>query len=536
MNIVKMVLILASNPKDSKRVPIDREIQGIRDALQRSNGRDKFEIVNGLALDWNGFNQELLNSDPDIVHFVGHGLGKKGLVLEGANDCIYEVSSDRLVKLFREFPRLQCVVLDACHSRVQAEALQGHVPYAIGMRRTIAADSSLEFAIGFYQAIFAGKSYGSAFEIGRNSIVTHAYDERSPLLYSSKDVEEEIGTIANLENPGRKMLMTSPFYIARSNLEDGIYQQLLEPGGLVRIKAPRQFGKSSLMSRVVAKLEGVGAQTVSIDFREIEPRHLEDLDVFLKWFCRQVTRSLDLSTKVDQEWDEDGGMGACRDYFEDHVLPMISDTLVLEMDDVDELLSESIGDWKIQFLKMLRAWFERGRSDQRWGKLRMVLVHSREIGKETIADSHSPFNVGDETRLPAFKLDQVKELVKRHGLLPVESIAERLMTLVNGHPYLVRRALYEMGSQTVSIDQILVDVTTRSGIYGNHLQKLQSNLDNKLQICSLMRMVVASGEAGAIVKGDVGTTLQDLGLVRFQGDRLQVTCELYRVYFSRCWT
>lgn len=524
--MIKTILILAANPSDKTELSVYAELKALRNLLQ-----PRFNVELSLQTGWDDFNEELLRCNPDIVHFVGHGKSQDGLILEDVGGNGAGVTGDRLSALFSLFPQVECVVMNACWTERVAVEIHRHVRCVIGMSQSIADQSAREFALGFYQGLLEKKGYEWAFKYGKGRI-SGASGRMQPSLF----IRDEVVAIVDWENPGRKMLLTSPFYIARSNLEDGIYGQLMEPGGLVRIKAPREFGKSSLMSRVVAKLEGAGAKTVSIDFREIEPRYLQDLDGFLKWFCRQITRSLDLRIKVGEVWDEDGGSDACRDYFEDHVLPMISEMLVLELDDVDELLSESIGEWKIQFFKMLRAWFERGRSDKRWGKLRMVLVHSREIGKETIVAANSPFNVGDETRLPAFTSDQVEELVNRHSLRPIEPIVERLMELVSGYPYLVRRALYEMGSQKVSMDQVLVDVTTRSGIYGNHLQKLQSHLEQTPQLRSAMRLVLASGTEGAVLDEGFGTTLQDLGLVRFQGDRLQVTCELYRVYFSRCWT
>ena len=61
---------------------------------------------------------------------------------------------------------MECILLNACYSLEQAEAICQHIPYVIGMSQALGKDAALEFAVGFYDAIGAGRSIEEAFKLG----------------------------------------------------------------------------------------------------------------------------------------------------------------------------------------------------------------------------------------------------------------------------------------------------------------------------------------------------------------------------------
>jgi hypothetical protein len=65
---------------------------------------------------------------------------------------------------------VECVVINACYSEVQAEAIVKHIPYVIGMDKAIGDKASIEFAVGFYTALGAGESIEFAYEFGCNAV------------------------------------------------------------------------------------------------------------------------------------------------------------------------------------------------------------------------------------------------------------------------------------------------------------------------------------------------------------------------------
>jgi hypothetical protein len=61
---------------------------------------------------------------------------------------------------------VECVVLNACFSRNQAEEISRHIPWVVGMDREIGDDAALSFSVGFYQALGAGKQVHEAYRFG----------------------------------------------------------------------------------------------------------------------------------------------------------------------------------------------------------------------------------------------------------------------------------------------------------------------------------------------------------------------------------
>ena len=165
----KKILILSANPIDSERLRLDEEIREIEEGLKRSQKRDHFSISKRSAVRVADLRRALLDEDPNIVHFSGHG-DVEGLTLEDDEGKAKLVSKEALSALFKLFPKIECVVLNSCYSSLQADAIHEHIQYVIGMRESIGDRAAIEFAVGFYDAIGAGRSYEDAYAFGRNAI------------------------------------------------------------------------------------------------------------------------------------------------------------------------------------------------------------------------------------------------------------------------------------------------------------------------------------------------------------------------------
>jgi predicted Rossmann-fold nucleotide-binding protein len=108
---------------------------------------------------------------PSIVHFCGHAAGKKGIAFEDESGRSRVVSAEALAGFFELFAdRLQCVVLNACYSENQAEAIAQHIDYVIGMKGDIGDTAAIEFAVAFYDALGAGESVEFAYRLAGNAI------------------------------------------------------------------------------------------------------------------------------------------------------------------------------------------------------------------------------------------------------------------------------------------------------------------------------------------------------------------------------
>jgi hypothetical protein len=81
------------------------------------------------------------------------------------------VSSDALAGFFELFTdSVECVVLNACFSDMQAEGIVKHIPYVIGMSKSIGDQAAIEFAVAFYDSLAAGEGYERAYKIACSAI------------------------------------------------------------------------------------------------------------------------------------------------------------------------------------------------------------------------------------------------------------------------------------------------------------------------------------------------------------------------------
>ncbi|MBD2358582.1 CHAT domain-containing protein [Tolypothrix sp. FACHB-123] len=185
----KIILILAANPKGTSKLRLEEEVRDIEEGLRQSSGRDQFLLKAELALRPRDMYRALLRDKPKVVHFCGHGNDDGGLVLENVQGEVHLVEPKALAALFELFADcIECIVLNACYSAVQAEAIAQHIPYVIGMNQAIGDRAAIEFAVGFYDALGAGESIKFAYELGCRAIGIYGISgDSTPKLIQKTD-------------------------------------------------------------------------------------------------------------------------------------------------------------------------------------------------------------------------------------------------------------------------------------------------------------------------------------------------------------
>jgi serine/threonine-protein kinase len=333
-----------------------------------------------------------------------------------------------------------------------------------------------------------------------------------------------------LEPPQGQVPLNSRLYIERPPIEQRCYKTIMQPGAIIRIKAPKQMGKTSLMARIADHAKKKGYQVATVDFRIIDKTVLTNLDQFLKWFCAYVGRQLQRENNIEDCWEQIFGSKVnCYDYFEEHILGSGNQTVVLALDEVDRIFEYQ--DIAEDFLGLLRAWHEAAKHDDTWKRLRLILAHSTEV-YIPININQSPFNVGLPVELSEFKLEQVQKLAKLYQLELSENEIKQLMDMVGGHPYLVRVALYHLADQNNDLNSLLTNAPTEAGVYSDHLRRHLSKLEANPDLAAAMKQVVESGSIP--LKPTVAYKLNSMGLTKQQeGDRVAVRCQLYQEYFRR---
>jgi hypothetical protein len=690
---VKKILILSANPLNTARLRLDEEVREIQAGLERAKSRDKFEIITRWAVRSDDLRRALLDHEPQIVHFSGHGQGAEGLALENNAGELQLVSTNSLARLFKLFQgKIECVLLNACYSEVQAEAIHQTVDFVVGMNREIGDRTAIEFAIGFYDALGADRSYEDAYEFGCSAIdlegipesatpvlktrkspprakrifisykrnvepdepvalqifqalkhqhqvfidqtmlvgtrwaeyieaeirqadflivllsaqsihsemveaeISLAHDlakkqggspvilpvrlaYREPFQYplsaylnhinwsfwqnledTPRLIDELIQAISGgelsitdarakadllqtsqpsplplpfpsaqpvtLEMPEGTMDSQSAFYVER--LSDSIALETIRQRGVtITIKGPRQMGKSSLLIRTMNTAVNAGKRVAFLDFQLFDKAALSNPELFFRQFSTWLTDELDMADRVDEYWNNPlGNSQRCTRYMSRYLLKEFANPLVLAMDEVERLFDT---DFRSDFFGMLRSWHNQRATTAIWKQLDLALVTSTEPYQLIDNLNQSPFNVGQVIELEDFTAAQVADLNRRHGN-PLNAREERqLVGLLNGHPYLVRLALYSIASHRLSTTELFANATSDHGPFGNHLRNHLFRLHGKQELIQGMFQVIHQN----ICEDErVFFRLRGAGLVRREGRTVIPRCQLYADFFQ----
>ncbi|MGB3208801.1 MAG: AAA-like domain-containing protein [Crinalium sp.] len=347
---------------------------------------------------------------------------------------------------------------------------------------------------------------------------------KRPLV--SPKILEKYGYITKtIPFPDRPEPLNSPYYIARDCIESKCYAKLEEPGALLRIKAPKQMGKTSLLKRIIADANQKNYQTVYLNIGLIDTDKFTNSYSFLRSFYTYFQQKLP-NTPAMQEWESDDLlMLNCTRQFQ-KLLQQLDGVLVLVLDQVDRLFEYP--EIYQNFFPMLRNWYEKSKESETWEKLRLVIAYSTEdYGKLGI--NQSPFNVGEFIKLEEFNLEQMQDLANRHGVSREAMIS--LKEMVGGHPYLVRLALYHL-SQKMTIQQLIKDAPTNAGIYQQHLLRHLETLENQQELSKVFKQIVAQEFVTLEKKTIQLYQLESMGLIKLEGNSARVSRRLYQLYFS----
>jgi hypothetical protein len=161
------ILFLAADPTDASRLRLGEELREIQEKLQLAKLRERFELHQRMSVRPADISQALLDIQPKVVHFSGHGMATGALCFENQVGETHPIQPDALAALFEQFTnQVSCVILNACYSEIQATAIAKHIDYVIGMNQAIGDKTAIAFAVGFYQALGASRTTEEAHKLG----------------------------------------------------------------------------------------------------------------------------------------------------------------------------------------------------------------------------------------------------------------------------------------------------------------------------------------------------------------------------------
>lgn len=331
--------------------------------------------------------------------------------------------------------------------------------------------------------------------------------------------------------PSGVISLDSQYYIRRSDIEDKIYAEIQKPGALVRIKAPQEMGKTSVLVRLIQSANNSGYHTLYFNLQQLDEEVFSDVSTFLRFFCVNITHELGLELNLDDYWDEELGCKAsCNLYFQNYLLKSINSPLIIALDEVNHVF-ENLNIAK-EFFSLLRLWYEKAKINFVWQKLRLVVVHSTE-SYVPLQLKQSPFNVGLPIQIGCLSCQEVVELAKCYELSWIDGEeANLLMTMVGGHPALVHLAIYYLSQEKMTLKELLKTAPTSTGIYANHLNRHQEKLYEDSELASALSKVIVATEP-ILLEPLQAYKLNSMGLIRLFNNKAVISCQLYRDYFQQ---
>ncbi len=359
-----------------------------------------------------------------------------------------------------------------------------------------------------------------------------------PLVRSSARPFVHSSTHPGLEPPGGAVPLGSQFYVERP--ADAEFGPAIVAGeSIVLVKGAGQVGKTSLLARGLEAARQAGMRVAITDFQALSPEQLASTEALFLHLAERLAEAIELEPGRRESWDPRRGWNVnFQRFMQLDALGCAGVRLVWAMDGVDRLFGLPFAS---QVFALFRSWHNaRSLSPaEPWSRLTLAITYATEAHLFITDLNQSPFNVGMRLDLADFTPEQVADLNRRHavhsqgGSPPLRDSGElgRFFALVGGHPYLVRRGLYEMAAHGRDLAAIEAAATRSDGPFFDHLRRMSHALAHDEALCAAMRVVHAGGPCPT---REGFYRLQAAGL--FAGDtpeEARPRCELYRLHLLR---
>ena len=277
------ILFLSANPEGTVRLGLAEEIKMIDNAIMNAAFHDQFVLVQEHDIRTADLQELLLTFEPNIVHFSGHGSKESSLIFENESGNATTVSRDTLTDLFRLINQdgdIQCVILNACYSEEQAEAIGKYVSCVIGMSAAIPDEAAIKFSTSFYRGLASGRSIKNAFELGCNDLemnfrefnipkLKYANDKALQKVLANSNQSESHGGISRIKSGPRfkkNKLDKTQNFIGRKNFMHKIREMMAHPAQPISIIGEAGLGKSQLAYEAIDTYQNAFSDVIIFDF------------------------------------------------------------------------------------------------------------------------------------------------------------------------------------------------------------------------------------------------------------------------------
>jgi AAA-like domain len=106
-----------------------------------------------------------------------------------------------------------------------------------------------------------------------------------------------------------------------------------------------------------------------------------------------------------------------------------------------------------------------------------------------------------------------------------------LKGLIDGHPYLLRTALYQIAKGHLTLEQFLKIAPTEEGLFGDFLYHYLLLLEDDKLLKMAMQEVIQS-DVPVKLDSVQAFKLRSMGLIESKENKVQSLCNLFRLYFQ----
>ncbi len=335
--------------------------------------------------------------------------------------------------------------------------------------------------------------------------------------------------IETLREPSGAVRLRSEFYVEREGDRE-LHRELAKLyGATVTIRAPRQCGKSSLLIRGLAQAQKGGAKTVLLDLQPVDDSCWQSLDTFLRYFAEALVTRLRLDpAEVEKSWRSALGPSDKLTYLvEEYVLPEAGARVVLAIDEADRLLRTNFHD---TFFGLLRFWHNSRAMNETWENLDIIMAISTEPHLLIKDVTQSPFNVGLKVRLEDFNEAQVRDLNERYRAHLAERDLADFMEMLGGHPYLTRKVLYTLVTQSLTWPELAGLLPAAASPVGDHLRRYLWLISQQPDLYEAVKQILLRGRCPDEM---LYYRLSRAGLIKETDSRAcRFRCRLYETYLK----
>jgi GTPase SAR1 family protein len=300
--------------------------------------------------------------------------------------------------------------------------------------------------------------------------------------------------LKELDASGGAVPLDSQFYVERQ-VDAPAKELILRSGVTIRIKGSRQVGKTSLLARLLHRAENRTYPFIYIDFQDLEEGHFHSLDTLLYYLAYRIADEHNTNQSPDTYWQgqmkQVGPKDKLTHFLSKEVLAHLNCPFILVLDEVDRLFAYE--HFRNDFFSLIRSWHNKRAMPHFhvWKKLNIVLAYSTEAFLFISDLNQSPFNVGTDYNLTDFDRPQVELVNYKHGS-PVKTGKEMdcMMSLLHGHPFLVRKAWYALTVQQFTVEELLRRACDEDGPFEDHLRHYLLQLQKNQEQSTAMKLVI----------------------------------------------